>query len=120
MSFNFGSDVFGDFTSTSITEPVNIGPPNGRVGFSVLGDWTPGTFSGFSGLTGESFPAEVTVSLNQTGGEGEAISGSFTFATTTESPSAIPLPAALPLFATGIGGLGLLGWRRKRKARAAA
>jgi hypothetical protein len=28
-----------------------------------------------------------------------------------------PLPAALPLFATGIGGLGLLGWRRKRKAQ---
>ena len=33
---------------------------------------------------------------------------------------ATPLPAALPLFATGIGGLGLLGWRRKRKARAVA
>jgi hypothetical protein len=31
-----------------------------------------------------------------------------------------PLPAALPLFATGLGGLGLLGWRRKRRARAAA
>jgi len=30
----------------------------------------------------------------------------------------VPLPAALPLFATGIGGLGLLGWRRKRKAQA--
>jgi hypothetical protein len=29
---------------------------------------------------------------------------------------ATPLPAALPLFATVIGGLGLLGWRRKRKA----
>jgi hypothetical protein len=28
------------------------------------------------------------------------------------------LPAALPLFATGLGGLGLLGWRRKRKAQA--
>ena len=27
-----------------------------------------------------------------------------------------PLPAALPLFATGLAGLGLLGWRRKRKA----
>jgi hypothetical protein len=27
-----------------------------------------------------------------------------------------PLPAALPLFATGLGALGLLGWRRKRKA----
>ena len=31
-----------------------------------------------------------------------------------------PIPAALPLFATGIGGLGLLGWRRKRKARTVA
>jgi hypothetical protein len=31
-----------------------------------------------------------------------------------------PLPAALPLFATGLGGLGLLGLRRKRKARAVA
>jgi hypothetical protein len=29
--------------------------------------------------------------------------------------SATPLPAALPLFATGLGALGLLGWRRKRK-----
>jgi hypothetical protein len=29
--------------------------------------------------------------------------------------SETPLPAALPLFATGIGALGLLGWRRKRK-----
>ena len=28
---------------------------------------------------------------------------------------ATPLPAALPLFATALGGLGLLGWRRKRK-----
>jgi hypothetical protein len=33
---------------------------------------------------------------------------------------ATPLPAALPLFVTGIGGLGLLGWRRKRKAVAVA
>jgi hypothetical protein len=30
-----------------------------------------------------------------------------------------PVPAALPLFATGIGALGLFGWRRKRKAAAA-
>jgi hypothetical protein len=27
----------------------------------------------------------------------------------------VPLPAALPLFVSGLGGLGLLGWRRKRK-----
>jgi hypothetical protein len=30
-----------------------------------------------------------------------------------------PLPAALPLFASGLGALGLFGWRRKRKSAAA-
>jgi hypothetical protein len=29
-----------------------------------------------------------------------------------------PLPASLPLFASGLGVLGLLGWRRKKKAAA--
>ena len=38
---------------------------------------------------------------------------SFTLDTT-------PLPAALPLFASGLGAIGLLGWRRKRKAQAVA
>jgi hypothetical protein len=33
--------------------------------------------------------------------------------------TATPLPAALPLFATGLGGLGLFGWRRKRNNGAA-
>ena len=36
-----------------------------------------------------------------------------------DAVSTVPLPAALPLFATGLGGLGLLSWRRKRKAQAA-
>lgn len=36
--------------------------------------------------------------------------------TATFTPvSATPLPAALPLFAGGLGALGLFGWRRKRK-----
>jgi hypothetical protein len=33
--------------------------------------------------------------------------------------SATPLPAALPLFASGLAGMGLFGWRRKRKNAAA-
>ena len=32
-----------------------------------------------------------------------------------EYTSATPIPAALPLFATGLGALGLLGWRRKKQ-----
>ena len=41
--------------------------------------------------------------------------------TAFDSPTpTTPLPAALPLFATALGGLGLLGWRRKRKAQAVA
>jgi hypothetical protein len=49
-------------------------------------------------------------------GGGEFADESFTIdviAPTTTTP----LPATLPLFATGLGALGLLGWRRKRKAR---
>jgi hypothetical protein len=39
---------------------------------------------------------------------------------TLTGPAATPLPAALPLFSTGLGALGLLGWRRKRKNAALA
>ena len=31
-----------------------------------------------------------------------------------------PIPAALPRSATGLGAMGLLGWRTKRKAQAVA
>jgi hypothetical protein len=51
------------------------------------------------------------------------IDGSFVTSTdislTGTGIAATPLPAALPLFATGLGALGLLGWRRKRKNAAA-
>jgi hypothetical protein len=36
------------------------------------------------------------------------------------TPAGAPLPAALPLFATGLGAFGLLGWRRKKKSAALA
>jgi hypothetical protein len=39
--------------------------------------------------------------------------------TWTVSVSQTPLPAALPLFATGLAMTGLLGWRKKRKSAAA-
>jgi hypothetical protein len=38
----------------------------------------------------------------------------------SQSIGQTPLPAALPLFATGLGAMGLFGWWRKRKAAAVA
>ena len=35
-----------------------------------------------------------------------------------ESTSTTPLPGALPLFASGMGVLGMLTWRRRRRAQA--
>jgi hypothetical protein len=52
---------------------------------------------------------------------GEIISGKNIGIASGGSVNETPVPAAFPLFATGLGGLGLLGWRRKRKqARAVA
>jgi hypothetical protein len=48
----------------------------------------------------------------------ETTDGSGSISSVGDGPAPTPLPAALPLFATGLGGLGLLGWRRKRKATA--
>jgi hypothetical protein len=47
------------------------------------------------------------------------MNGVFTLDAGVVNPSPVPLPAALPLFASGLAALGLLA-RRKRKARAAA
>jgi hypothetical protein len=55
-----------------------------------------------------------TISNNCGNSETSADFGSRGF-----SGGSTPLPAALPLFATGLGAFGLLGWRRKRKSAAA-
>jgi hypothetical protein len=76
--------------SGAATEFEGFSPLGGTVGLvTYLGPW-PGTFSG----------------------------GSFDTVLTL-APVATPLPAALPLFASGLGALGLLARRRKRKNAAA-
>jgi hypothetical protein len=117
-----------DFTMVAAKEG------NGMVG--ALADITvaPADFSDFVGPG----PAPTSVSVSDTGGTAALISSTFQNETVTynytpgppiSEPgvpglgtefgiSNTPLPATLPLFATGLGALGLLGWFRKRKARA--
>jgi hypothetical protein len=61
-------------------------------------------------LTGGLNNIQLAFNETMSGGEG------FSFGFTSASISATPLPAALPLFAGGLSALGLIGWRRKRKA----
>jgi hypothetical protein len=49
-----------------------------------------------------------------TGATGVIGANSFTLASSAIATT--PLPPTLPLFAAGLGAIGLLGWRRKRKA----
>ena len=67
---------------------------------------------GYSGSNGLSdFPLSIMFGEMQLGTN----NGPISFA-----PIGTPLPATLPLFASGLAALGLLGWRRKRKAAAIA
>ena len=91
LLFIFGPAAFGSYALST-----SIGP--------ITDDdmWNPGV----------SFPSTAgALIINFVIGE----EGTFTAATGTVA-QVVPLPAALPLFATGLGVLGLLGWRRKRKA----
>ena len=99
---------------------------NGAVGLTVTGNFDGGGdqtisigqalgSSGFFGLVGSSSFSTMVWRSNDGcltcvfSGENYTLDN-FSFHSTPT-----PLPAALPLFATGLGALGLMGWRRKRK-----
>jgi len=74
----------------------------------------PNAFSTFSTVPGDFVAGENTLVMQGSASdnwfEGARLEGQLVV-----TPVVTPLPAALPLFATGLGALGLLGWRRKRK-----
>ena len=98
----------GTFTETLTSFIINRGTPDAIT--LVLA----GTLTGPGGINQDAF---AILNANQVGGPGFAINWSLT---DTSSLSGTPLPAALPLFATGLGALGLLARRRKRKVTAVA
>lgn len=53
-------------------------------------------------------------------GSTDYLASAFAGGTVTPSPSATPLPTALPLFASGLAGVGLFGWIRRRKRKGVA
>jgi hypothetical protein len=73
-------------------------------------------------------PTSITSAFTYSVATGDIVQGSYCSGsgcyllspqTVTETLGETPLPATLPLFAAGLGALGLLGWRKKRKAQAA-
>jgi hypothetical protein len=63
-------------------------------------------------------PSPSVFAIDNNGQRIAIAGGSPDFSAVVERLDPTPLPAALPLFATGLGALALLGWRRKRKQTA--
>jgi hypothetical protein len=147
-SLNFHAAFDG--LSSPLTELINQGTsdfayPNGSTVYNITG-FNPNdlnSFAAFSlladisaspysdGSENVTFDDPITLTLRDSNGNiipnlfVESQNGFFYDVTdgavsATSPTSATPIPAALPLFATGIGGLGLLGWRRRRKGAGSA
>jgi hypothetical protein len=119
------TDVGGTITSFLVPGSVSTQALGVNDLGQIVGDYvdSSGTMFGFLD-TGGAFttinpPGATSTTANGINDLGQIV-GFYADATLGfETTAVTPLPATLPLFATGIGGLGLLGWRRKRKAAAA-
>ena len=101
----YGSD--GDATggSVALTLLWSDGTDNGANWYSLSGyNYYYFTYDGATVASGQG----DNVLLNSIQGE-----------TRSAAVSPTPLPPALPLFASGMAAMGLLGWRKKRKKTAA-
>jgi hypothetical protein len=81
---------------------------------TIISGSNTGDFGELTTCTARSSIGTCTATDGQFG-----ISPSISSGTWSSALVPTPLPAALPLFATGLGALGLLGWRRKKKTQAA-
>jgi hypothetical protein len=114
ISVTLASGQSINFSSTITVTPATLGPITTGLG-GYIG---PGTFAALvTSLSSVSISSSGTggISLSLSTIDAAEIDVTYDFTTTS---IATPIPAALPLFATGLGALGLLGWRRKRKTTA--
>lgn len=120
-----------DFTSTSVGTSdgvfgvgfdfFNLGNPI-NTAFVTFGDGSTenytlsNTLNSFFGISSDLLITSMHLGLLN---GGTTTAGSFALDNLTiGSISAVPLPAALPLYGAGIALIGLMGWRRKRKQNA--
>jgi hypothetical protein len=109
------SGIWDGFAITLLTPDSFLGNDN-----LLIYPGTPG-FLDFDGVSFQLSPGDDQVNLFYDAGYGAITENSDDVVvqesdgTFTVTPAATPLPAALPLFATGLWALGLLGWRRKRR-----
>ena len=96
----------GDFLWLSTLRPIVPPGTPFPVGFTDLQGWA---------RDANLDPDWLRIGTDIVGG---ATPPTFNFAFTLSGATVVPLPGALPLFATGLVGLLLLGWRRKKKTAA--
>jgi hypothetical protein len=113
LSVLIATNAFGLITSWNISEFFFASYP------AVAGENPTDFFCNYTGSTA-SGGSSLKLTLDNDAGLCPVTTSSLagTFSGDSGEAAATPLPAALPLFATGLGALGLFGWRRKRKQAA--
>jgi hypothetical protein len=111
MNFSLNSSISGALPPVSeLLGPFDF--------FNVAGSQSGlTTTAGFAGSGKAGADPDLTNLTSLSVASTVASTGMRTGQGPTLDPATTPLPAALSLFATGIAGLGLIGWRRKRKSR---
>ncbi|HZL63069.1 MAG TPA: VPLPA-CTERM sorting domain-containing protein [Pseudolabrys sp.] len=120
-----GALISGERYDVFMWGGIGVTPVNPT--YEMILSFTPYTTDPFVGFTGGTLTAygqvwfcDLHIVTDCTTNNAFFQQASFQEITfTSPLPAATPLPAALPFFVTGIGALGLLGWRRKRKNVAA-
>jgi hypothetical protein len=106
---NHGTDIFGGDTVVPVDPnglifAITNNPVRGQDALFAVSDAGGGNFSYLiSGTLAGVFNVYY-----------ETATGPGGFSVTGAAPGTTPLPAALPMFATGIAGIGFLRWRKKK------
>jgi PEP-CTERM motif len=123
-AWNSGTSTFDLIFSYSPGNPYgsSSAPPDGFLSDSCTLDNYLCLGVNLAPVTTDTFRAEfVPVGTDlYPGPRIQELDGYGDYFTGVSHPSAVPLPATLPLFGTGLGLAGLFGWRRKRKNTARA